>query len=311
LGAVLYEALCARPAFEKQLKGTLAPTPELPADLEPGWHELLGALLAKDPSARPASAAEVARALRTLLARTNPQGALEEMQRRVREAARAPSSGLPSQADQTKPTATTRLETKPTGEPGREARAIATSPVLTEMLRSSALAARPTPAQPTNLEDGPVTRPIRASNEPSPPRDVRADARLTRWMLRAWPLLSALALVLALFGRSWFVGDRDTSTPPPAAPPARDAARANPPGGDRDQRARPRICAASPRAVAWCVHDRCARGARHGSEQPERQRHALGRSQARRARGRHDAAAQAQAARRQPRARPLLPAART
>ncbi len=220
LGAVLFEALCARPAFEKQLKGTLAPTPELPASLEPAWHELLSALLAKEPSARPASAAEVARSLRTLLARTNPQGALEEMQRRVRDAAPARNSGPPSSDDQTKPT-TARLEAGPAGEAGREARAIATSPVLTEMLRSSALAARPTPAKPVAPDSGPVTRPIRAATDPAPPSEVRADARLTRWMLRAWPLLSGLALVLALFGRSWFSDDRDTRAPPrpvPASP---------------------------------------------------------------------------------------------
>jgi serine/threonine-protein kinase len=235
LGAVLFEALCGRPAFEKQLKGTLVPAPALPAGFDPAWSELLSALLAKDANARPGSAAEVARALRTVLARTNPQGALEEMQRRVREAAaRAPTTTLASQNDQSKPPATMRVEARGSArerdvearagekEANREPRAIATSPVLTEILRSSAYAPRPTPPSAAEPEASSVTRPIRTSSpqpvdagEPDRPRD-RSDARLTQSMLRAWPLLSIVALVVALFGRSWFAPgparDSQTST---------------------------------------------------------------------------------------------------
>lgn len=225
LGAVLYEALCARPAFAKQLRGTLAQAPSLPEGLEPAWHELLSSLLAADASARPGSAAEVARALRTLLAKTNPQGALEEMQRRVREAARAPVAVTPTHSGETKSLGTAKIA----------ARAIATSPVLTEILRSSALAPIPKPPPANAPDTGAETRPIRAltPSPAEPPTDGpeaaqaarvdRTDARLTQSMLRIWPVLSLIALVAALFGRTWLSPEPHAST---STSPAQDLGHA-------------------------------------------------------------------------------------
>jgi tRNA A-37 threonylcarbamoyl transferase component Bud32 len=230
LGAVLYEALCARPAFTKEARTTLEPVAALPPGLDPAWNELLSALLAEDASERPRSAGEVARALRTLLARTNPHGALEEMQRRVREAARVDDGG--SSAPSPEKTAGTARVERPR-EQSVEARAIATSPVLTEILRSSALAPIPKPPVTRATDPEGETRPIRAPTPASGAENAKApsdgtDARLTQSMLRIWPLLSLLALLAALFGRS-LLGSEPTSeavSEPPVAPvDARDNAR--------------------------------------------------------------------------------------
>jgi eukaryotic-like serine/threonine-protein kinase len=231
LGAVLYEALCARPAFDKQPRGTLQPAPALPDSFDPAWNELLSLLLARDPSQRPGSAAELARALRTLLARTNPQGAIEEMQRRVREAARVPVTPTPSQDGDEKPAGTVRVEGRKERSEGhadsREqnlaARAIATSPVLTEILRSSAFAPVPKPPVASAPVASDATRPIRTTKpspaEPKADGDLdRTNARVTQSMLRAWPLLSLLALAFALFGRSWLHSEQSRDAVPSTAP---------------------------------------------------------------------------------------------
>ncbi|HEX6242023.1 MAG TPA: protein kinase [Polyangiales bacterium] len=209
LGAVLFEALTAKPAFPKTLRGSLDPplpfpvTPTLPEEL----RSLVQRLLASSASARPRSAAEVARHLRAFSAREHPHGALEEMQRRVREARPTRSSPAPvpppAPAD-----STARIEAK----------AIATSPVLTEILRSSAFAPIPKPpgaqprvpdgAQPSAAPLADSTRRIRdsrATPEPAEPEATpvdRTNPRLTSLMVRAWPLLALLALAAAWLGNS-------------------------------------------------------------------------------------------------------------
>jgi serine/threonine protein kinase len=222
LGAVLFEALTARPAFPKSLRGSL----EHPAAFDSGdavpdeLQVLVQSLLAAPPEQRPGSAAEVARRLRAILAREHPHGALDEMQRRVREARPARPSPQPAPA----PTeATARIEAK----------AIATSPVLTEILRSSAFAPIPkppgqapataqAPASPAGLEAG--TRRIRSASQPAdqpeaePERADRTNPRLTSWMMRAWPVLALLALVAAWLGRSDTL--RSSSREPPRTQPS-------------------------------------------------------------------------------------------
>lgn len=207
LGAVLFEALTARPAFRKTLRGSLAEPPSLDEQAPAALRDLVHALLARAPEHRPGSAAEVARSLRGFLARENPHGALEEMQRRVRGAQTEAGAERAPEPEPDAPS-TARIE----------ARAIATSPVLTEMLRSSAMAPKPQPpADASAAVEG--TRRIRTSNDGAgrEPRD-RTDARLTSLMIRAWPLLALFALAalwLARMGAD--APSKPARTPPHAA----------------------------------------------------------------------------------------------
>ncbi len=212
LGAVLFEALQGRPAFSKTSRGSLESSPRFDVDGPPeNLARLVLSMLSPRPELRPNSAAEVARALRALLAHTHPHGVLEDMQRRVREAR---PQARPVQAAAPEPLPTTaRIE----------ARAIATSPVLTEILRSSAFA--PVPRPPGERQpELPQTRPLPGRASEPQARD-RTDARLTAWLLRAWPVLAVAALAAAFLTRSLSPprAPAATSTAPAARAPAERA----------------------------------------------------------------------------------------
>jgi serine/threonine-protein kinase len=137
LGTVLYEALTGRAAFAGTDPGApleLAPLSGLSAELA----QLVRALLATDPAARPGSAAEVAARLRTWLARNHPEGVAQALGARV-EQARARSEQEPA-AD-----GPVRIESRPNGA-ARVTRSIATSKQLNELLAGSTEPlARPSP----------------------------------------------------------------------------------------------------------------------------------------------------------------------
>jgi eukaryotic-like serine/threonine-protein kinase len=204
LGAVLFEALAGRPAFPKTPRGSLEPAPRLEPAIPESLAQLVLGMLAPAAEDRPKSAAEVARALRACFAQTHPHGVLEDMQRRVREASTqaAPSApaGPPAPAE-----GTARIE----------ARAIATSPVLTEILRSSAFAPVPKPPGRETAAEVPETRPLSGRSPAREPGD-RTDARLTAWLLRAWPALALLALVAAFWARAGSEATRAPEQPQPA-----------------------------------------------------------------------------------------------
>lgn len=207
LGCVLYEALTGRPAFDKRVDATATATCDL-SPLPETLGALIGDLLAKDPAARP-SAKETSRALRGYLAQTRPEGALEEMQARARKAkSRKPA---PNRGAETRPATPRPDNSVPT-------QSIATSPILTQMLRSA-------PGVPLPVEH---TRRIRErSSEPNEPApSAGGSARLTRRMLRSWPLLAILALGASLA----LAAQRAPRTKPgsePAPSESRDSQGAN------------------------------------------------------------------------------------
>jgi serine/threonine protein kinase len=200
LGAVLFEALSGAPAFPSTLRGSLEAPPSFPSEsgTPEALRSLVGALLAREPSERPSSAAEVARSLRGFLAREHPHGALEEMQRRVREAHPARASEAPRPPPSVQDS-TARIEAK----------AIATSPVLTEILRSSAFAPIPkppgesAPSPPPSVATRRIrdTQPAHETQAGEPAAIDRTDPRWTVLMMRAWPFLALLALLAAWLGR--------------------------------------------------------------------------------------------------------------
>lgn len=223
LGAVLFEALTGQAAFSKSDRGSLAPTPGYGACQVPEpLAGLVLSMLAPMPAARPGSAAEVGRTLRAFLARTNPHGVLEEMQRRVEQARSAPKeSPVPSALTQP---ATARIE----------ARAIATSQVLTEILRSSAFAPIPQPPVALEASSGEGTRPIRERAEVraaarqhhddagEPSRNLRelaerdpTNGKLTALLMRAWPFVALLSLATA-----WLLHKRNEPVAPTRSTPA-------------------------------------------------------------------------------------------
>jgi serine/threonine protein kinase len=213
LGAVLFEALEGRPAFPKTSRGSLGPTPRFSAAVPPGLAQLVLAMLSSQPEARPKSAGEVARALRAAIAQSHPQGVLEDMQRRVREA--RPNAAPVAHAEQPPAAeATARIE----------ARAIATSPVLTEILRSSAFAPVPKPPGQAAAAETPETRPLPGRI----PTADKTDARVTAWLLRAWPALAILALAAAFLARAGLEAPRTSRQPTPAARDARATIPAEP-----------------------------------------------------------------------------------
>lgn len=228
LGAVLFEALTGKPAFERTVKGSLQAAPRLSSDVSvpPALAGLVDSLLSQDPQKRPQSALDTGRPLREWLAQNHPGGAFFELRERAR-AARAkvrnslvapveiePSSG--SVDPGTKQLGTKELGTKPLGPlgaPAPQAHTFATSPVLTEMLRSATGVGRPIPVAPLALaapkevnSDGPSTRRIEADEAPAPatrplPLDAAlepsAHPRATVFMLRWWPTLAVLAFAVA------------------------------------------------------------------------------------------------------------------
>jgi serine/threonine protein kinase len=214
LGAVLFECLTGKAAFAKATRACLTDTPDL--TLLHGQPDtlsrLVGSLLSHTRNERP-SAPAVARALREFLAQARPEGVLNEMQGRAaraeqnqktkrREAAQARRRGQDG---------TERVASEPTkdahdGVTARvETQSIATSPVLTEIMRSSGLA--PIPKPPGNASESDLasegTRRIRERGTAPPSTDeARPDTShspaLTRWMLRAWPTLALLTMAIAL-----------------------------------------------------------------------------------------------------------------
>jgi hypothetical protein len=198
LGAVLFEALTGRAAFEKTARGSLVPAPALAGVPEP-LARVIRPMLAQDPAARPQAAADVARQLRGYLAQARPEGVLAEMRERAQAARPVRPSPVPESEPRTAPI-TAQIE----------ARAIATSAVLTEILRSapgvalsSALASAPAagkalpvpPAAPpaTTEEPTAATRRIEAGESDD------TSAAATASMPRAWPWLALAALAVAVW----------------------------------------------------------------------------------------------------------------
>jgi hypothetical protein len=203
LGAVLYEALTRRPAFEKTARGSLAQAPTFAAsdDIPEGLSRVITSMLAREPSARPQSASEVARQLRGQLAQSHPEGVLAEMRAHVEKAARA---------ERPQPAVEAFPQTAPLTARITETKALATSPILTEMLRSAPGVAagsmagqlpgvRALPRPPEPVVEG--TRRIERGEQENVPDD-ETNAAATAKMMRAWPALAVLSLVLAL-GLAW------------------------------------------------------------------------------------------------------------
>ncbi len=226
LGAALFEALTGKPAFEKSVKGSLRAAPSLVQDsnVPRALAALVDSLLAQDPQKRPQSALDTGRPLREWLAQNHPGGAFAELRERarsVRTRARAPlaaPSELPASTasfePRTTPLGTTPLGPTPLGAASTaQAHTFATSPVLTEMLRSATFAARPLPVSPSATlapkavsSDGPSTRRIEADEAPTSATgsiDANDDAepaahpRATAFMLRWWPTLALVAFAVA------------------------------------------------------------------------------------------------------------------
>ncbi len=220
LGAVLYEALTGKPAFEKVIKGSLQAAPKLTDNktLPIALSTLVDSLLAQDPAARPQSALEMARPLREWLAQAQPEGAftqLRERAQRVRDKAAADIAKMPANtpaaAVENVTRALPKADSKPyehVGDPSiTQAHAFATSPVLTEMLRSASGIARPIPTAPTapTAASAPAsdvgTRRIEPDEveraEPAVPVEPAAHPRATVFMLRWWPALALLAFGIA------------------------------------------------------------------------------------------------------------------
>jgi serine/threonine-protein kinase len=124
LGAVLYEALTARPALPQPG----AQTPGFGPDdaVSPELAQLVGELLAAEPGRRPSSAAEAGARFRTRLAQTHPEGVAAALGRRV-EQARA-------RAAQPRPDGAHSIEQAGQDSAPRETRSIATSRKLTELM---------------------------------------------------------------------------------------------------------------------------------------------------------------------------------
>ncbi|HKP57114.1 MAG TPA: serine/threonine-protein kinase [Polyangiales bacterium] len=163
LGAVLYEALCAQPAFPEAQKqaGQLAAyrAPAAISGSEPVIAELAQRLISLDRAARPGSAAEVAGALRSWLAERHPQGVERELAERVRDALRARGSRPTSQPSSAAAVSSGRIEV----------RSLAVSPALQEMLqqatvrieRESPAPVEPERERPDTLDDPEGHRVIR------------------------------------------------------------------------------------------------------------------------------------------------------
>lgn len=204
LGCVLFECLAGAPAFAKTLGASLTEKPDFArlADQPASLVRLVSSLLAADSSERP-KAQTVSRSLREFLAQARPEGVLHEMQvraaraaaaereRRIRNAlARQENQALTVKAEVGVEQVTARIA----------AQSIATSPALTEIMRSSGLA--PIPQPPEHTVEG--TRRIRERSPAAAPELAEAmqakahSPALTRMMLKAWPTLAFLAMAIAL-----------------------------------------------------------------------------------------------------------------
>ncbi len=203
LGVVLYEAVTGRAPFERIIRGTLGQAPSLEeAGVQRELARIVDRMLRARVEERPQSAQEVTRALRGWLAQHEPEGVFSELRTRAararsrvaKESERAASNRAGVGSDEP----TTVEVDEPRRAPMAPARsqAFATSPVLTQMLRTASGAPTPTP-EAARDKDGatrPITRPIARDERPEEPA---TSARATAFMLRAWPWLGLLALVVA------------------------------------------------------------------------------------------------------------------
>ncbi len=218
LGAVLFECLSGAPAFAKTPRASLTDAPDLsrlsgqPTPLV----RLITSLLSRSPDERP-DARAAARGLREFLAQTRPEGVLHEMQARAVRAEQAQRTKR-ERAAHARRQGEDRAAARPETATARvETQSIATSLVLTEIMRSSGLAPMPQPpghAQHAEASpEEPGTRRIRererAQDAPETATGPRRSERerekagshspaLTRWMLRTWPTLALLAMAIAL-----------------------------------------------------------------------------------------------------------------
>ncbi len=234
LGVVLTEALLGFAPFEKVTRGTLGDRPALTRDpsLPAALSGLLDRMLRKAETERPESAAEVSRSLRAWLAQSHPEGAFVALRTRVRTARERRSKTHEKETMVGAPTT-------PIGSAeGAAVRTIAASPALTEMLRSaSGVSIAPSPQA-----EGPATRPI--SRPPSARRarqsNAGANPRVTAWMMRAWPALAFVAMVV-LVVMMWARSSPTPARAPTAAPTpdAREPADALPRRVSRDAGAPP------------------------------------------------------------------------
>ena len=141
LGAVLYEALQAKPAFPEARRNagqreSYRPALALP-DAEPIVAELVMRLVSIDRGVRPKSAAEVASKLRTWLAERHPEGVERELADRVRRASAARELRPPASALSAAAVSSGRIEV----------RSLAVSPAMHELLKQATLRIeRSTPA---------------------------------------------------------------------------------------------------------------------------------------------------------------------
>ncbi|MFT3926257.1 MAG: protein kinase [Myxococcales bacterium] len=230
LGAVLFECLTGTPAFAKTLRASLTQAPDFArlAGTPPALAQLTQAMLSEAPAGRPKAAA-VARALREFLAQTRPEGVLQEMQARTSRASLLARErrGQRASAREDSEASTVRAPSSE-GTARVPAKSIATSPVLTEIMRSSGLAPIPkAPAPPVQegAAEAEGTRrireralPVGSSGEPEPRASQAHSPALTRWMLKAWPWLALVAMAAALV-LAWKRNPKPTASPPqPSAP---------------------------------------------------------------------------------------------
>jgi serine/threonine-protein kinase len=208
LGAVLYEALTATPAFPSAraarsdiVAASARYEPPAPlAGVEPEIEELVMQLLALDRTARPQSAAEIASRLRTWLAARHPRGVERELAERARRVHVARESKPRSSHDDPLAISSGRIEV----------RSLAVSPELAAMLQQATQ--RIDRTSPTPTTEGV------ADEAPAPDPEVQ---RLLRRFLR-----DALVITGALFVAVYLAehAEREPYVMPSA--PAAQAARA-------------------------------------------------------------------------------------
>ena len=196
LGAVLFEMLTGEPAFLREGKEAtraailVDPLPrletrsELPRDLS----RIIARCIERDPSARPASAAEFGRSLRGWLAAHHPEGVAEGLGERAVQAQRRVAAGAPPSelSGAGGDAATAKVET------------LATSPVLTALLEGSEVAPAPSAREASSALSS--TQPIAERVEAVAMAMAAAPGSAPRSSSRRWgmALLGASVLVAGL-----------------------------------------------------------------------------------------------------------------